>query len=237
MTRATVSLISAVCRQELICALSVEGFDVRADDDVARALEAVRTVPTDVVIIDLGAAHIRAIELCRSIAMSSDCHVIVCGDGLGESERIALLLTGADDVLSHPVSVSEVVAYVVVSQRHRRKRETPSSDVRCFAWVSIDRNRRCVRVDDRPVELTRTEFDLLDALSGRPGVVMPRDALMRAVWGPNWFGAENVLDTHMSHLRRKIDKPGQPSLVMTVRGIGFRFVDSADALVATATPA
>ena len=237
VSRATVSLISVTSKHDLACALRVEGFDVRAEDDVARGVASIRSAPTDVVIIDMGSAHIRAIELCRAIAVSSDSHVIVCGDGLGESERIALLLTGADDVLSHPVSASEVVAHVVVSQRHRRRRETPSSDVRSFAWVSIDRDRRLVRVEDRPVELTRTEFDLLDTLSERPGVVMARDALMRAVWGPNWFGAENVLDTHMSHLRRKIDKPGQPSLIMTVRGIGFRFVDSTDALVATARTA
>jgi DNA-binding response OmpR family regulator len=89
----------------------------------------------------------------------------------------------------------------------------------------VDPEGRLVSVSDRPVELTRTEFDLLDALTANPKLVLSRRQLMERVWGPNWYGDDHVIDVHVSSLRRKIgDDPRNPRYIRTVRGVGYRLV-------------
>ena len=215
-------------RDELARALSADGFDIEVCGEAQQALEHIRRHAPDVVVLDLAEASIRGMELCRTIAGSSNAHVIVCFNATTESERIALLVVGADVVLPRATSAREIVAHAMVGQRRRQPVTTaddaaPENDRRSLGWLELDLLRRSVLVDGAAVELTRIEFDLLETLTARPGIVWARHALMRKVWGPNWFGAENVLDTHMSHLRRKIDRRDRPSLIATVRGVGYRF--------------
>ena len=107
----------------------------------------------------------------------------------------------------------------------RRPRERPQEqeDVRRFGELAIDPLAREVQVGGVPVELTRLEFDLLDALSGQPRVAFSRRQLIERVWGPNWFGDEHVVDVHIANLRRKLGDAGTaPRYVLTVRGVGYR---------------
>ena len=219
-------------RDELVNAMTADGFDTATCFDPQEAPDRVRRNAPDVVVLDLAAASIRGMELCRTIAGASDAHLIVCFDAHTESERIALLVVGADVVLPHGASPREIVAHAMVGQRRRHTMPTSPTNAagiderRTLAWLELDLLRRSVWVDGETVELTRIEFDLLETLTARPGIVWARQALMCKIWGPNWFGAENVLDTHMSHLRRKIDRSDRSSLIATVRGVGYRCCDS-----------
>ena len=216
-------------RDDLVQSMMADGFSTSLCLDPYEAPERIRLDGPEVVVLDLASASIRGMELCRTIAGASDAYLVVCFDAHTESERIALLVVGADVVLPHVTSAREIVAHAMVGQRRRRPTATTDSvdsqEWRSIGGLELDLARRSVRVDGQMVELTRIEFDLLATLTARPGIVWARQALMRTIWGPNWFGAENVLDTHMSHLRRKIDRPGRPSLIGTVRGVGYRCIE------------
>ena len=229
-TFASSAIVVGRHRDELIRALIAEGFSTEVVLEPREAIDQSRRLGPDVVVLDLVEASIRSMELCRTIAGASDAHLIVCSDAHTESERIALLVVGADAVLPLSTSPREIVAHAMVGQRRRQSTTQLSAvadeedDRRSLGWLELDLLRRSVSIDGAGVELTRIEFDLLETLTARPGIVWARQALMRKIWGPNWFGAENVLDTHMSHLRRKIDRPNRASLIVTVRGVGYRFV-------------
>jgi DNA-binding response OmpR family regulator len=97
------------------------------------------------------------------------------------------------------------------------------TETRLFGSLAIDIDSRDVRLGDEPVTLTRTEFDVLAALSSRPGVVFSRRQLIEAIWGDSWVGNEHLIDVHIGHLRRKLgDNPAEPRFVITVRGVGYR---------------
>lgn len=218
-------------RDDLVQSMIADGFSTSLCLDPHEAADRVRRDAPDVVVLDLASASIRGMELCRTIAGASDAYLVVCFDAHTESERIALLVVGADVVLPHVTSAREIVAHAMVGQRRRRPSPVTSPDSvdnhewRSIGGLELDLLRRSVHIDGEIVELTRIEFDLLATLTARPGIVWARQALMRTIWGPNWFGAENVLDTHMSHLRRKIDRSGRPSLIATVRGVGYRCIE------------
>jgi DNA-binding response OmpR family regulator len=139
-----------------------------------------------------------------------------------ETDKIVGLSTGADDYLTKPFSPGELVARIRAMLR-RPRGEDPGVEVRRFGPLEIDPQAREVRLDGRPVSLTRREFELLDALSAEPRVAFSRARLLERVWGPGWVGDEHVVDVHVANLRRKLgDDPDAARYVRTVRGIGYR---------------
>jgi DNA-binding response OmpR family regulator len=108
-------------------------------------------------------------------------------------------------------------------RRPRSEQARPDDGARRFGALELDPKAREVRLDGRPIELTRLEFDLLDVLSAEPRVAFSRAQLLQHVWGPAWFGDDHVVDVHIANLRRKLgDDPGSPLYVRTVRGVGYR---------------
>ena len=140
-------------------------------------------------------------------------------------DKLVRLSVGADDYLTKPFSPRELVARVKAMLRRPRggtpeDREPP---MRGFGDLVIDPVSRQVSVAGSPVELTRLEFDLLDALSARPRMAFTRRQLVEWVWGDNWVGDDHIVDVHVGHLRRKLGDDAQSSrYVATVRGIGYR---------------
>ncbi|HZJ40191.1 MAG TPA: response regulator transcription factor, partial [Demequina sp.] len=129
---------------------------------------------------------------------------------------------GADDYLAKPFSPRELAARVRAMLRRPRSPDT-SAPARVFGGLVIDVAGREVSVAGERIELTRTEFDILDTLSGRPRAVLARRALLEAVWGEDWFGDDHVIDVHVANLRRKLgDDPAESRYVRTVRGVGYR---------------
>lgn len=206
-----------------------EQFEVSVTADGISALTAARELDPDVVILDIGLPGLDGIEVCRQLRTFSDAYVVMLTARDTEVDTIVGLSVGADDYVTKPFSPREVVARIRAMLR--RPRRAPGSAVpmsggtapRVFGDLHIDTESRQTCVAGKPILLTRTEFDVLAALSSRPRHVWTRQQLLEAVWGESWFGNDNVVDVHVGHLRRKLaDNTAEPRYVTTVRGVGYR---------------
>ena len=206
--------------------LAREGFTVDTAADGKAAVAAARAAPPNVVVLDLMLPGIDGIEVCRQLRTFTDAYIIMLTARAEEVDKLVGLSVGADDYLTKPFSPRELVARVKVMLRRPRTRKPVRLDpeaVRRFGSLSIDPQAREVRLDDEPVELTRTEFDILDALTRRPRLAFTRAQLIEHVWGPGWIGDEHLVDVHIGHIRRKLDDdPTSSRYILTVRGVGYR---------------
>ena len=203
--------------------LEREGFEVATAADGERAVELVRELAPDVVVLDVMLPGIDGIEACRRIRGFSDAYILMLTARAEEVDKIVGLSTGADDYLTKPFSPSELLARVRALLRRPRQGAAPAPPTRRFGDLVVDSLAREVRTGDELVELTRLEFDRLDALSESPRIVFSRAQLLKRVWGPDWFGDEHVVDVHVANLRRKLGDGGAaPRYIRTVRGVGYR---------------
>jgi DNA-binding response OmpR family regulator len=183
-----------------------------------------REVRPDVIVLDLMLPGIDGVEACRRIRAFSDAYVIMLTAKSDEVDKLVGLSVGADDYLTKPFSPRELVARIRAMLRRPRADVSGSDvDIRRFADLEVDVAGREVRVHGRVVELTRTEFDLLEVLTAQPKVAFSRRQLLEHVWHGEWYGDDHVIDVHIGNLRRKLgDDAAQPRYVRTVRGVGFR---------------
>ncbi|MGD7003829.1 response regulator transcription factor [Corynebacterium halotolerans] len=201
------------------------GFDVRQAHTGDQALEETRRFRPDVVVLDLGLPGIDGLDVCRQIRGFSDCYILMLTARSSEDDKITGLTTGADDYITKPFSIRELVTRIRAVLR-RPRTATTGTDVPA-AWVFgdlvVDPAAHEVRVKGTAVSLTRTEFSLLVALATRPGQVLTRRELITDVWDTSWIGDERIIDVHIGNLRRKLDTgaSGQ-SYIDTVRGVGYR---------------
>ena len=209
--------------------LTREHFEVTSAADGTDALRLARECDPDVVILDLSLPGIDGLEVCRQLRTFSDAYVVMLTARDTEVDTIVGLSVGADDYMTKPFSPRELVARVQAMLRRPRRAPQAASAApaepppRVFGDLRIDVAAREVSVGGQPTSLTRTEFDVLAALSARPGLVFTRRQLLEAVWGDNWVGNDHLIDVHIGHLRRKLgDDPGHPRYVLTVRGVGYR---------------
>ena len=204
--------------------LEREGFEVLAAYDGHQAVELARSEQPDVIVLDLMLPGIDGIEACRQIRTFSDAYIIMLTAKAEETDKIVGLSTGADDYLTKPFSPGELVARVrAMLRRPRTGAAAADEERRRFGSLEIDPQAREVRIDGEPVELTRLEFELLDALSAEPRIAFSRGQLLERVWGPDWFGDDHVVDVHIANLRRKLgDDAESPRYLRTVRGVGYR---------------
>lgn len=199
--------------------LEREGWSVTVETNGETGLQRAMRERPDVVVLDLMLPGIDGIELCRRLRTVSDAYVVMLTAKSEEVDKLVGLAIGADDYMTKPFSPRELVGRIRAMLR--RPRFGPVGDV---AGLDVDVARREVRADDRPIELTRTEFDILARLAREPGVVVDRPSLLAAVWGPG-YDDDHVVDVHIANLRRKLDDdPEQPRFVETVRGVGYRLV-------------
>ncbi|BBX31024.1 two component transcriptional regulator [Mycolicibacterium mageritense DSM 44476 = CIP 104973] len=202
--------------------LTREQFDVTVAHDGHDGVRLARDIDPDVVVLDLGLPGIDGVEVCRQLRTFSDAYVVMLTARDTEVDTIVGLSVGADDYMTKPFSPRELVARVRAMLR-RPRNAAPAADERRFGALRIDVDGRQVFIDDEPILLTRTEFDVLAALSARPGVVLSRRQLLETVWEPTYVGNEHLVDVHIGHLRRKLgDDPADPQYVITVRGVGYR---------------
>jgi len=203
--------------------LEREGFDVETAGDGERAVELVRDTAPDVVVLDVMLPGIDGIEVCRRIRSFSDAYILMLTARAEEVDKIVGLSTGADDYLTKPFSPGELVARIRTLLRRPRRAATAEPPPRRFGDLVVDPLAREVRRGRELVELTRLEFDLLDALAASPRVAFTRQQLLERVWGPAWFGDDHVVDVHVANLRRKLgDDGGAQRYIRTVRGVGYR---------------
>ena len=210
--------------------LEREGFAVTTAADGREALERAREVEPDVVVLDVMMPGVDGVQVCRQLRTFSDAYVLMLTARAEEIDTLVGLSVGADDYMTKPFSSRVLVARIRSLLRRPRHgsglAEVPDASdepvTRSFGALRIDLAAREVWLHDRPVALTRTEFDLLEALSSRPRAAFTRAQLIEHVWGPGWFGDERLVDIHLGHVRRKLGSGhagGQ--YVRTVRGVGY----------------
>ena len=210
--------------------LEHDGFVVTTAPDGERALAAARSDPPDVVVLDLMLPGIDGLEVCRRLRTFSDAYVIMLTARSEEIDTLIGLSVGADDYMTKPFSPRVLTARIrALLRRPRMAMHTggdptgADSHVLTIGDLSLDPQSRQVRVGQVPVELTRTEFDLLQALTERPKLAFTRSQLIERVWGPDWAGEEHLVDIHIAHIRAKLgDDPATERYIRTVRGIGYR---------------
>ena len=215
----------------LVSALLIQqGFRVDQAADGEAAVQAAEQTLPDLIVLDIGLPDIDGVEVCRRVRSFSDAHVLMLTAQDTELDKVVGFEAGADDYVTKPFSIAELVGRVkAVLRRTRRtagsraKPAPPVSTVRTFGSLTIDPIAREVTLDGATLELTRIEFDLLNTFTAEPRVAFSRAQLLERVWGPNWFGDDHLVDVHVSNLRRKLaDDPRSPDFVCTVRGVGYR---------------
>jgi DNA-binding response OmpR family regulator len=204
--------------------LDREGLSVVQCDDGVDCVEMVRACAPVLVVLDIDLPSQSGIEACRRIRDFSDAYVLMLSGKDGEVDKVVAFEAGADDYVTKPFSPAELIARVrALRRRPRNGNGAAADDRRQFGPLVIDADAREAWLDGAELQLTRTEFDLLDALSSAPRMAFSRSQLLERVWGESWFGDDHLVDVHVSNLRRKLgDDPRGPRFVCTVRGVGFR---------------
>jgi len=201
------------------------GFSVTSASDGKEALAHFRTKSPDLIVLDLGLPTLDGLDVARAIRKTSNVPIVMLTGRGDESDRIAGLELGADDYITKPFSPKELVARVRAVLRRAEVASLPAETLR-VGDVSIDVPRMSVRAGDRAVDLTPTEFQLLLALARSPGRVFTRAQLLDAVHGVAFESYERAIDAHVKNIRRKLEPdPREPRYLLTVHGVGYRFVD------------
>jgi two-component system, OmpR family, response regulator RegX3 len=208
-------------------ALTQEGFEVTGAADGDEAAEMVGNgIPYDLLILDIMMPGPSGLDICRDVRSRSAVPIILLTAKDAEVDKLVGLEVGADDYVTKPFSVRELLGRVRAQLRRRElDRTTPAEAVVIESGpVGIDLVRHLATVDGEPVALTRSEFQLLRLLVGRPGEVFSRRKIMEELWQTAFDGDERACDVHISNLRQKVERdPQNPELVLTVRGVGYKF--------------
>ncbi|MFM9613969.1 DNA-binding response regulator [Streptomyces sp. V2] len=194
------------------------GFEV--DWVMTGAAALAHTDPHDVVLLDLGLPDTDGLDVCKALRARSDVPIIVISARSDETDRVVGLELGADDYVSKPFGVREVIARIrAVMRRVQPRTPAEAGPDRYGPGLTVDRKAARVRLNGEEVSLAPKEYDLLAFLTEEPGALMTREQIMEAVWDANWFGPTKTLDVHVAALRRKL---AGAITIEAVRGVGFR---------------
>jgi two-component system alkaline phosphatase synthesis response regulator PhoP len=204
--------------------LKPEGYEVHTAMDGPSGLKAARAFKPDLVILDLMLPGMDGLELLSRLRRESQVYVILLTAKTEETDKVVGLSVGADDYMTKPFSPRELTARVKAALRRIQTAVATGTEmsVLSFRHLRMDMGARRVSVDEKPVDLTAIEFDLLKALAENRGRVVTREQLLDKVWGGKYFGEMRVVDVHLGHVRQKL---GREELIVTVRGVGYRFED------------
>jgi two-component system response regulator RegX3 len=205
-------------------ALESEGFDVDVRADGNAAYETARAGGHDVVILDALLPGLSGFEVCRRLRAESDVPIVMLTARDTEVDRVLGLEIGADDYVTKPFSMAELVGRIrAILRRRALDRERPGASEHLVGALRVDLVRHLVLLDGDPVQLTPSEFKLLSLLASEPGKVFSRRQIMQHLWDSDYVGDERACDIHFSNLRRKLERdPTNPERLVTVRGAGYK---------------
>ena len=208
--------------------LEREGYRVIQARDGEEALRRFAELPIDLVVLDVMLPKLDGLEVCRRLRTTSTVPIMMLTARDDEVDKVLGLELGADDYITKPFSIREFRSRVrALLRRASAPRQLGHEpDTIELDGLTIDPARRTVDIGGRPVQLTYVEFELLRALAARPGRVFTRQALLEAVWGGSDYRDPRTIDVHVRHLREKLERdPSDPEILLTVRGVGYRFRD------------
>jgi len=207
----------------LRAALTSAGYEVLAAGNGADALREAATRTPDLVILDLGLPDMEGSDVTRRLREWSHVPIVVLSARGQERDKVEALDAGADDYLTKPFAIGELLARLRVAQRHAVRAQEPAEPMVEVGDLHIDRARREVTLAGASVHLTPTEFKLLMALARSPGRVMTHTHLLREVWGPGAVHQHHYLRVHMGNLRHKLEpEPSRPRYLLSEPGVGYR---------------
>jgi two-component system response regulator VicR len=199
-----------------------EGYEVDCAYDGEQALARFEEKAHDLVLLDVMLPRLSGLEVCRLIRSRFQVPILMLTARGEESDKIQGLDLGADDYISKPFAMGELMARV----RAQLRRSGTRQNVLECTGLRIDKERFTVEKDGKPLTLTRKEFLLLWELANHPGKVIPSETLLRRVWGEDFFGEDQTLQVHIRWLREKVETdPSHPTLIQTVRGVGYRMAE------------
>jgi len=200
--------------------LRPEGYELQTATDGEAALAKARAFKPDIIVLDIMLPVKDGLEVLATLRRESSVYVIMLTAKTEETDRVVGLTVGADDYLTKPFSPRELVARIKAALRRLQQPGTEGGKALAFDHLRLDPGSHQVWVDDKLIELTSIEFDLLKVLAEHGGLVLSREQLLERVWGQEYFGDFRVVDVHLGHLRKKL---GRRPFIHTVRGVGYRF--------------
>lgn len=205
--------------------LNQEGFSTLLAHDGLKAMHLIENEKPDLIILDLMMPGLDGYEVCRRVrAGDKKTPILMLTARTSEIDTVVGLELGANDYISKPVRLRELVARVKAHLRESPGVQTPSRGIR-LGTLQIDTDSRTVTVNNQQVDLTFKEFELLLAMAKQPNRVFSRDQLFAQVWGSDFLGESRTVDVHIRYLREKLESnPSQPKHILTVRGVGYRLV-------------
>lgn len=221
-----------VLRETLEYRLANDGYEVLVATDGFGAIQIARAARPDVILLDIMLPGIDGFEVCRLLRQEMTTPILMLTARTEEVDRVVGLEIGADDYITKPFSMRELLARIKAQIRRVRilrdevssELPLPASGPLRFGNLEIDLNRCEVTLDGEQIQLKPKEFELLASLAQRKGQVLSREQLMKAVWGWEYTGQSRTVDVHIRWLREKIEAdPGNPQRIVTVRGMGYRF--------------
>jgi DNA-binding response OmpR family regulator len=210
--------------------LKQEGYEVISANNGEVGLKLADTEKVDLILLDLMLPGMSGLEICRSIRLHSEVPIIILTAKEGEIDRVLGLELGADDYVTKPFSMRELIARVrTVLKRYQAMNASNSdknepSGILNYGELTVDFPGHEVTVKGTPINLSGKEFELLKILINHAGQVLSREQLLNLVWGSDFYGGDRTVDVHIRWLREKIeDDPGDPKYIITVRGVGYKF--------------
>lgn len=206
-------------------ALAEAGYEVDTVGDGDNAIAAARGTRYDLMILDLLLPGTQGLDVCRTLRSESDLPIVMLTAREAEADRVVGLDGGADDYVTKPFSIAELVSRVRALLRRRELDRKRSPVVQQVGSLQIDVTRHSATIDGKPLPLTRSEFRLLNLLASEPGRTFTRDELVRHLWQSDFVGDRRAIDVHISNLRRKLESdPHHPRRLLTARGVGYKLI-------------
>ncbi len=205
-----------------------EGYDVVVANDGRSGLECFESEKPDIILLDLMLPGLSGIEVCRRIRKDSDVPIIMTTAKGEVMDKVLGLDNGADDYITKPFAIEEVLARMRVALKHRKTAEGENPTRLSVKDLTLDLGKRTVKLGDNNIDLTKREFDLLAYLIKNKNIVISREQILNKVWGYDYFGETNVVDVYIRYLRTKIDDKYGEKFIHTIRGVGYYVKDDED---------
>jgi DNA-binding response OmpR family regulator len=200
--------------------LKHEGYEVSVANDGRAGIDMFYEVKPDIILLDLMLPQLSGIEVCRRIRRESNVPIIMLTAKGEVMDKVMGLDSGADDYITKPFAIEELMARMRVALRHKTEEKTEENVLK-LKMLEVDTARRRVTINGEEVELTKKEFDLLVYLVQNKNIVISREQILNNVWGYDYFGETNVVDVYIRYLRNKLDEKCGEKLIHTIRGVGY----------------